>query len=563
MGQLLSVHEDVSGDGGGSEFCPSYMVRFSNNLTTRWRELRHLFQTEGKEPLEMKTKDTGTKRKFLEPFFDVMTDYVNRNTHLQAMLEALDQAAIETNAMLHRRKLKLRAKLADGTFGARKSYSVEMRIVLKGGNLLRLYQLLYQHVMPLYFFEEIEQNYKQYFKKGDLDLEFILVDRDHPSQFLYADSDDKYGREALQIISYNMLNTYRNLLFEGGKPFRHLTFCGQGSTSLYAQHRLDVLFEELKSAQKDLLDDEDEQVYKKAKLVGVVIGQVVHGIKRNVLESELKKSVASGKLAEREQRSADRLLREGGSFRLDAYTEMDEADPLTRRFFRLSAAPGSNIFITIHRQIRIAETAPDGSDALKNFMLGRVMLNSVLLFRHEGIIVPLNMRGEIIDFATSYTDDFKLKIKKKIFDLKTLGMKYTYIFGVHTLSEDLYFMLFRENEFPWEDKKYEKRLVRMLFFKWLEVADNAYMNRLGETLHLATPITTKNHTTHAYMRRMDLVLPEKATHETKDFNDYLKVIDAFRTKLATMLAKHKKRHNTPLSRVDMFDALALKNEIKM
>ncbi len=565
MGQFISMDDTKPDDhkSKDSDFCPTYVNRYPSDMNARWRTLSRLFDTRAdQKPLKVKTKQTATKRKFLEPLFGVMTDYVNRNTHLHTMLEALDKAAAETNQLLKTRTIAARAKQADGSLGPRKRYRMELRVVLKGGNLLRLYQLLYQHVMPLYFFKEMERDYMEFFKKGDLDVEFVLVNRDDRQEMLYIDPDDAEGRKALQILTYNTLNTYRNLMFKDNKAFRHLTFCGHGAKSPFTRHSLDELLNELRAAQPDLLDTEEEALYKKAKLEGIVIGNVVYGVDATTFWQDLEASVASGTMPEKNQRQAEKLLNGQGASRVDLYTELDDKDPLTRRFFALTKPPGSNLFITVHRQLRFVEKAPEGGDLLKDFMLGRIMLNSVLLFRDtQNLLIPINVRGEIIDFATSYSDDIKLKFKKKFISLKPFGMRYMDMFDGSTLRADLYSMLFKEVAYPWEDKKYAKRLVRMLFFQWLEIADNVRpIAKLIGTLALSKPITAQNYKTHPFMVRNDLMLHTDAPKQRQAFSGFLEVVNEFRDKLHTMLTTHEERKDSPLKREDMLEALAMRKD---
>lgn len=537
-----------------SSFCPPRIVRVPKN----WDSVAALFRRGTRKPLSVKTKKSQDKRKHLEPFFSAITDYVNDHTRLQAMVEALDKAATYTNAMLRSRTVMGRVKQADGTLSARRGYKVEMRIILKGGNLLRLYQLLYQHVMPWYMFKAFEKNYMDYFKKGDLDVEYLLMNQADPKDVVYLDDDDPEAQETLQVVSYVTLLVYRNLLFQNEMPYQNLVFCGESASAPATQHTMDGLLATLRKEQSNLLDTPEEKRYKDAKLVGVVMGNVLYGLNRETLRQGLARSVKTGQFNDNEKRLSVDLQKHVDAFRVDLFTELDEKDESMRYFYPLSRAPGSNLFITIHRQLRFIEEAPSGGELVKNFMLGRLMLNTVLVFRNDQGILPVRMRGEIIDFATSYSNDVKLKLTKGFIALKSMGFKYIDIFDANYLLQDLYSMLFKEVAYPWADKKYKKRLVRLLFFQWLMLADGVNpITSLLSKLHLKKAITKVNYKRHAFVKATKLMLRSDAVKEP-EFVAFLKVINEFRAHLVTMLTTHRKRKDQPLKHDDIVEALKMR-----
>jgi hypothetical protein len=95
----------------------------------------------------------------------------------------------------------------------------------------------------------------------------------------------------------------------------------------------------------------------------------------------------------------------------------------------------------------------------------------------------INSGGELIDISLPRKEDFEMKkldstekfnnyIKKKIdveyneeydFEYYIINMKY--------VIPDLFKIIFINSEFPWDDKKYEKRLARLIYFIFLITID--------------------------------------------------------------------------------------------
>jgi hypothetical protein len=126
------------------------------------------------------------------------------------------------------------------------------------------------------------------------------------------------------------------------------------------------------------------------------------------------------------------------------------------------------------------------------FCLHRLKLNSILYYKtsdkdQKDIYGYMNCPAEIIDVSIKkWEDDFNVNI-----ELET--MEYTYkhrIYGDYKFNSftiygfivDLYENLCVHNKYPWEDKKYEKRLKRLIYFILIDLIDNKEKEELIDIL---------------------------------------------------------------------------------
>lgn len=96
----------------------------------------------------------------------------------------------------------------------------------------------------------------------------------------------------------------------------------------------------------------------------------------------------------------------------------------------------------------------------------------------------LNLGGELIDisFPTKYDTHYnKLNtkgkydkfIKDNIIKINDKINKFNYnIVNLNYIIKDLLYVLFLQNKLPWDDRKYKKRMARMIYFIFLDDIDN-------------------------------------------------------------------------------------------
>lgn len=573
------------------ELCPRYTHVLPTNLKQRWAVLKNEFDTEKKTAVELQQKPKVRQtRKFMQPMFDALTDYVNDNTNMLQMLKTLDAATMATNRLIANKTILAKPLLAPGNIGKKGRYHVKLKISSKGGNLLRLYYLLYKDVVPLHFYKAFERDYSQYFKKSDLDLEMMYVDAANPTQKLLVDPQDYDMQIFTNMVTYHVLNEYRNAMYlsRSTPSFEHLRFCGQTLTAPIQQKHFEALFKALRDGQKDLLDDTEERAYRNATLLGFVFGDAVYpnalgGEMKTSYMQKMKRDLVRGRydmpMYTRSKRVVERMLKSGvHSRRSDIY--IDPAPPSTDgsgvnvlnvygiASSSVSHQDGSNTFATVHRHLNFVEDAPGGETIEKSFTLGRIMLSVVLIFydRKKDLVLPVRSRGEIIDLAMSYSNDVKNDLTKTLMPLDDVFGTHTLtMFSVQTLIDDLYSMLFLENALPWLDKKYEKRLIRMLFFLWISHTKDTPLSKMRSLLDLDKSIKTVSYASHGMMTTFNLKLSNAATtpEHRQDFLKFIRICDEFRENLRTMYATNDARKDILYRRDDLFDLMRLRQTLPL
>lgn len=113
-------------------------------------------------------------------------------------------------------------------------------------------------------------------------------------------------------------------------------------------------------------------------------------------------------------------------------------------------------------------------DRLAKFTLVRTKVNLSLLTSSGDVN---NVGGELIDVSIQHRDDVStthffeyLDLFKTVYDLSYMNEKlsinsYTITYLIYDLEE----ILFKENLFPWEDKKYYKRLYRLFYMYFVDI----------------------------------------------------------------------------------------------
>jgi hypothetical protein len=102
-------------------------------------------------------------------------------------------------------------------------------------------------------------------------------------------------------------------------------------------------------------------------------------------------------------------------------------------------------------------------DFFDRFGLLRMKLNIYLHMRKRRVSFPI----DLIDIAFDHISDTKTAILLAKNDFTTVTFAENFpmeTFNLPTMFEDLYIMFFKQYLFPWTDKKYEKRLFRLIFF---------------------------------------------------------------------------------------------------
>jgi len=118
------------------------------------------------------------------------------------------------------------------------------------------------------------------------------------------------------------------------------------------------------------------------------------------------------------------------------------------------------------------------------FMLHRMKINFVLYYKHNGLIKTLNCPSELIDVSIAKHNSNDLFFFSQHKDLEIMDYHYNHndsfcvnykSYSIYGNVIDLLLILFYSPRVPWESKKYDKRINRLLFFLVLDIFE-AYKN---------------------------------------------------------------------------------------
>lgn len=118
------------------------------------------------------------------------------------------------------------------------------------------------------------------------------------------------------------------------------------------------------------------------------------------------------------------------------------------------------------------------------FMLHRMKINFVLYYKFKGVINTLNCPSELIDVSIAKHNSNDLFFFSQHKDLEIMDYNYNHnntfcvnykSYSIYGNVIDLLLVLFYSPRVPWESKKYDKRINRLLFFIVLDIFE-AYKN---------------------------------------------------------------------------------------
>jgi hypothetical protein len=136
---------------------------------------------------------------------------------------------------------------------------------------------------------------------------------------------------------------------------------------------------------------------------------------------------------------------------------------------------GSEYYNYYYNSLNRSLIFKDVNDNIIKFVLLRTKLNFLLNKTY-------NIGGELIDISMPHKDDhginilntndkFNNFIKENVSEFTQNGINYN-IININYIVHDLYKILFIANKYAWDDTKYKKRLIRYIFFIFLDLVNN-------------------------------------------------------------------------------------------
>ena len=192
-----------------------------------------------------------------------------------------------------------------------------------------------------------------------------------------------------------------------------------------------------------------------------------------------------------------------------------------------------------------------------NFDIIRLKINNLVKIKLNDKKVPINCAYELIDIVVSKKNNdhnkFIFEQLKKNNENKTHIFKYNYndkyvdlrVPSIYYIIYDLYGILFRLNQFIWNEKKYEKRIRRLfnlLLYKSIEKGQiNKFLeDSLNFTKFITNILSLLNNKTNDIYKFIDMLIqinPQNNDIELIDDNNYYKMFILYIIKYIYILNK--------------------------
>ncbi len=378
--------------------------------------------------------------------------------------------------------------------------------ILKGGNTLKAIMEKYISKQAGIVGEYIHEIYGKYFKRSDLDFQLIiypfLTDDDNLNRKIYNEIV-----EDLKILSSYVLNRFRNsFLSKLSDTFSYYKY------NINTKHKLlKKLLEDLNNgdffnkiqnqSEKDKFIEkygEENKHYLNMKFTNINFDEVNSNddIMNNFLsiKNDPSKTLRNEEILNiiNNQLSMNELI----NSRRDLFIEVDTEV----RVYKMIDLIYSNIdkeiqdklfnnkdnrsefYVSLIENIVFGTVHKAKGPKKTSFGLARLKVNFLVnLETTDNKYGIINIPSELIDISIAYFDDHKIKSgfagKKQIKDLYT---KYDFSnsnvekfsfwsYNIVSFIHDLHVILFDDVSLPWNDKKYEKRLYRILFFSIIQI----------------------------------------------------------------------------------------------
>lgn len=372
--------------------------------------------------------------------------------------------------------------------------------IFKGGNLMRAVFLQYLNEQPAIVSDIILEAYGEYFKNSDLDFQIVIHPQLHPDTQTSVQIYDSIHNDMI-ILSYLCLNRFRNYFAQ--KIDLVLDFYqlnNETKKNIMKKAHTDINKASVFDIHKEKLTidtfGEDARVFVGAKIENLRFYDIHTNPK--VHQQYVDNEKTAGFLVPETHEFYNTFLQHFTSFpRTDFY--------LTQRIFGninyllAASLPPISLDIDKEAQDKIYPNKKVASEfyitindsiAFKNgehkahFSLIRMKCNLLgyitLADDTHGL---MHIPGELFDISIAASDDTKndKMINKPLSDLFE---KYTftnsnknfsinpfeyYSYNLHSFIVDLENIIYKDFEFPWIDKKYEKRLKRIYILCIIEL----------------------------------------------------------------------------------------------
>ncbi|VVU95437.1 hypothetical protein CPAV1605_1188 [seawater metagenome] len=363
----------------------------------------------------------------------------------------------------------------------------DILFLYKGGNVLRVLALEAMNSQPGEMKDKLMAAYEQYFKKSDAD--FTIYINPNMDEAIFREIYDD-----LSVMTYICLNYIRAIFYQNLPG--HFSYA-----RLSTQIKKEILTSYLKKLNESPSLKDPSNEFNGGKFISLKLGNEEVG-----KEVPVTLNPAPGTPASRIEESADEKKINFGSEKNGGRQDhliVDDAatgelvyftSPIINFFEKynmlqteegkrmlkfilgpLGRTNSSSIYVSYNSTLDFAKS---------KFNLMRAKVNFASEFQTaNGQVIKKNLNGELIDVSIIDLKTLKLPGMSVHEDLSrvrqytdsSLGIKmqfksYSLKFFIH----DLVFIIFENAEYPWDDRKYAKRLARLFFLYLIDMMDRRY-----------------------------------------------------------------------------------------
>jgi hypothetical protein len=474
------------------------------NATSNFLEFERIYGT-------VESKDSEFRNK--------ITDFINNeffrsdNLLYNFIKNFIEIMELSLNLYIKEKTPKLRSKHSlPSTFTLEKN----IIFILKGGNTLKSILEKYISVQAGIVGQYIHDTYGEYFKRSDLDFQIII--------FPHLSDDDIINKriyneivEDLKILSCYVLNRFRNTFLSNlSKTFNYYQYNNATKQKLLIKLLEDInscdFFKKITSRteQDSFIKKygDEYEYYFNMKFTNINFNDV--NSDDNVMNNFLSIMKNSAKILSNKDILNiinNQLSNELINSRTDLEINVLKDNIIIKQMIKLIYSKideeiqknlyndknnRSELYISLIEDVKFERTNTTKGNYVTTFGLVRLKINFLLnLETIDNKNAVMNIPGELIDISISYFDDHKNTIfsnGKKINDLFT-NYEFSnsnvepfkfWSYNINSFIHDIFVILYVDVLLPWEDKKYKKRMYRMLFFATIQLLSkqNTYIDDL-------------------------------------------------------------------------------------
>jgi hypothetical protein len=341
-------------------------------------------------------------------------------------------------------------------YNLREKYDLKEEQILflpKGGLILKiLVEKNIKHNLPNNIQGIYEEKYKQYFKKSDMDFS-IFIDDTLP--------DEKYQQiynELIDISYYTLFYIREEIEENQHEYFEFARYNDKYQTYLLRELRNDIN----KIIKKKSVDDIYNTDY---------ICKITH---KNIID---------------EEPCQYDYMRENDNMDYDQYIYQAQNKMYIYQPVKFGTMQNNAKTMTISINKNIYFNSP--TNGINKFSLVRIKNNFGIYYlpNNSNNIKLAIQKGELIDVSISHKETTEFKKHKyfsspdiffKNFSKLDLGNTSFYSVTLYYLIDDIEYILFRQNEYPWKDNKYKKRIFRYFAMLIILIIKNIYENKIDD-----------------------------------------------------------------------------------